>query len=73
MRFQIKEEWSLEGGLCPAGTVLDFSKSDRWSKLAKSKGKTIPLSAIPLDEHAWAEQVRLYAADYGHLLGGGWR
>jgi hypothetical protein len=72
MRFRITGQgWRLGDAIVPADTVIDLAKSDRWSKLAKDK--PIPLSAIPLDEQAWAEQVRLYAADYGHLLGNGWR
>jgi hypothetical protein len=70
MKFRLSQSWRLGAVLCPAGTVLDFSKRDRWSELAK--GKTIPLSATPLDQEAWEAQLAAYP-DHRYLLGGGWR
>jgi hypothetical protein len=66
MRFRLSTAW--EGA--PAGTIIDTSKRDRWSELAK--GKTIPFNATPLDEEAWQAQLRAYP-DQKHLLGGGWQ
>jgi hypothetical protein len=72
MKFRITGQgWRLGDALVPADTIIDASAKDRWSQ--RAKGKPVPLSAIPLDEQAWEEQVRLYSADHGHLLRGGWR
>jgi hypothetical protein len=71
MRFRITGQgWRCGDALVPADTVIDFAKRDQWSKLAK--GKTIPLSATPLDEEAWQAQLSAYP-DHRHLLGGGWQ
>jgi hypothetical protein len=71
MRFRITGQgWRLGAdALVPADTIIDFAKSDQWSK--RAKGKPIPLTATPLDEEAFLEQVRLYP-DHKHLLRGGW-
>ena len=70
MRFRITGKgWRLGDALVPADTIIDLAKSDRWSKLAK--GKPVPFDAVPLDEEALQEQVRLYP-DHKHLLRGGW-
>jgi hypothetical protein len=69
MRYRITGDWRLGDAVAPANTIIDFTKSDRWSKLAK--GKAIPLTATPLDEEALLEQTRLYP-DSKHLLRGGW-
>jgi hypothetical protein len=71
MKYQITGAgWRLSGVLCPSGTVLDFSKPDKWTVLAK--GKTIPLNATPLDEEAWQAQLAAYG-EHKHLLRGGWQ
>jgi hypothetical protein len=70
MRFKLTQGWRLDGGtVVPVDTIIDLAKHDRWSKLAKDK--TIPLTATPLDQEAFLEQVRLYP-DAKHLLSGGW-
>jgi len=70
MRFRITGQgWRLGDTLVPADTVIDFARSDQWSK--RAKGKPIPLNAQPLDEEAWQAQVRAYP-DAKHLLGGAW-
>jgi hypothetical protein len=55
--------------VCPANTIIDTSIDDHWSRL--TKGKVIPLSAVPLDEQALQEQLREYP-EARHLLSGGW-
>jgi len=70
MRYRLSSAWPLSGALlCPAGTVLDFSKPDKWTVLAK--GKTIPINATPLDAEAHEAQLKAYP-DAKHLLSGGW-
>jgi hypothetical protein len=69
MKFRITGDWQLDGVLVPANTVIDFAKRDQWAQ--RVKGKAIPLTATPLDEEAFLEQVRLYP-DSKHLLRGGW-
>jgi hypothetical protein len=70
MKYQITGAgWRLSGVVCPAGTVLDFSKRDKWTVLAK--GKAIPINATPLDAEAHEAQVRAYP-DHRYLLSGGW-
>ena len=70
MKYQITGAgWRLSGVVCPAGTVLDFSKPDKWTVLAK--GKTIPINATPLDAEAHEAQLKAYP-DAKHLLSGGW-
>jgi hypothetical protein len=51
--------------LCPANTVIDTSKRDHWSELAK--GKTIPFNAVALDAEAYEAQLKAYP-DSKHLL-----
>jgi hypothetical protein len=70
MRFRLSSDWRVGAALCPEGTVIDASASDRWSLVAK--GKTIPFDATPLDEEAWQAQLRAYP-EHRHLLGGGWQ
>jgi hypothetical protein len=69
VRFKITAGWRLGDALVPADTIIDLAKSDRWSQ--RAKGKPIPLDAVPLDEQAWQEQLRLYP-EHKHLLRGGW-
>ena len=72
MKFRITGAgWRLGDTFVPANTIIDARAKDRWSRLAR--GKPVPLTATPLDQEAWEEQVRLYSADHGHLLSGGWR
>ena len=70
MRYRLSSPWPLGAVLCPAGTIIDASANDHWSKAAK--GKTIPFNAVPIDEEAWAEQLKAYW-EHRHLLGGGWQ
>jgi hypothetical protein len=63
------EGWRIGDTFIPADTVIDLAKRDQWSQ--RAKGKAIPLTATPLDEEAFLEQVRLYS-DHKHLLRGGW-
>jgi hypothetical protein len=70
MKFRTTQNWRLGDVVVPAGAVIDFSKSDRWSKLVK--GEKIPLTAVCLDQESWEQQQREYP-DAGHLLGGAWR
>jgi hypothetical protein len=70
MRYRLSSAWRMGAMLCPAGTVIDFSRRDHWSELAK--GKVIPINATPLDEEAWQAQLSAYP-DHRHLLGGGWQ
>ena len=70
MRYRLSQAWRVGAVACPAGTVLDFSKPDKWTVLAK--GKTIPFNAIPLDDEAWQAQLAAYG-EYKHLLRGGWQ
>jgi hypothetical protein len=70
MRFRLTAGWSLGDAVAPANTIVDFAKSDRWSKLAK--GKLIPFNATPLDDEAWQAQLAAYP-EHRHLLGGGWQ
>jgi hypothetical protein len=70
MKFRITGQgWRLGAELVPANTVIDASAVDRWSK--RAKGKPVPFDAVPLDEEALQEQLRLYP-DAKHLLRGGW-
>jgi hypothetical protein len=69
MRFKLSSAWSVGADVVPTGTIIDFAKSDRWSKLAK--GKTIPLNATPLDQEAHEAQQRAYP-DHRYLLSGSW-
>ena len=70
MRFRLTEDWRLGDALVvPANTVLDFAKSDQWSR--RAKGKVIPLTATPLDREALEAQVAAYP-DHKHLLPGAW-
>jgi hypothetical protein len=70
MRFKLSQAWPLDAVLCPAGTIIDASVNDYWSR--RAKGKTIPINATPLDDEAWQAQLRAYP-DHRHLLGGGWQ
>jgi len=67
MRFQITADWALAGVLLPAGTIIDTADPD-----CPAKGLTIPLTATPLDQESWEEQLRLYP-DHRHLLRGAWQ
>jgi hypothetical protein len=70
MRFRITGQgWRLGDALVPAETIVDLAKSDQWSQ--RAKGKPVPFDAVPLDEEALQEQLRLYP-DAKHLLRGGW-
>jgi hypothetical protein len=69
MRFKLSSDWRVGTALCPADTVLDFSKPDKWTALAK--GKTIPFDAMPLDVEAYEAQLKAFP-DAKHLLSGGW-
>jgi hypothetical protein len=70
MRFRITGDWQLGDAVAPANTVIDFAKSDQWSRRAKNK--VIPINATPLDQEAWEEQLRAYP-EHRYLLGGGWQ
>jgi hypothetical protein len=70
MRFRVTGQgWRLGDTLVPTNTVIDFAKRDQWSQ--RAKGKPVPFDAVPLDEEALQEQLRLYP-DAKHLLRGGW-
>jgi len=70
MRFRLTEDWRLgDDGVVPANTVLDFAKSDQWSR--RAKGKVIPFTATPLDQEALESLAREYP-DAKHLLPGAW-
>jgi hypothetical protein len=69
MRFRITGAgWRLGDALCPEGTVLDFNKPDKWTRLAKGK---VPFAAVPLDREALEAQLREFP-DAKHLLSGAW-
>jgi hypothetical protein len=64
MRYRLSSAWRIGAVLCPAGTVIDASTNDYWSKAAK--GKVIPINATPLDEEAWQAQLAAYQ-EHKHL------
>jgi hypothetical protein len=70
MRFRLSSPWQLDAVIAPEGTVIDASADDYWSQ--KAKGKTIPFTAICLDQQAWEEQLKVYW-EHRHLLRGGWQ
>ena len=72
MRFRLNSDWALFGGtwIVPAGTIIDTSIDDQWSR--RARGLPPPINAVPLDEEAWQAQLRAYP-DQKHLLGGGWQ
>jgi hypothetical protein len=69
MKFRLSSSWRIGPWIAPADTVIDYSKSDEWSR--RAKGKTIPFDAICLDQQAWEEQLKAYW-EHRHLLRGGW-
>jgi hypothetical protein len=58
MKFRITGQgWRLGDALVPANTIIDAGAKDRWSQ--RAKGKAVPFDAVPLDEEALQEQLRL--------------
>jgi hypothetical protein len=70
MKFRLTRDWLLGKLTVPAGTVFDFSNP---KQKAQAQGRVIPISAQPLDEESWREQLQLYGEQHRHLLGGGWQ
>jgi hypothetical protein len=70
MRYRLSQAWRVGALRCPAGTVIDTSTDDYWSR--RARGLPPPITAVPLDEEAWQAQLQAYP-DQKHLLGGGWQ
>jgi hypothetical protein len=70
--------WPVGQYLIPAGTLIDTSATDDWSRLAASInsrgdpwdrviGHTPPMNAVALDQAAWNAMASAYPG-YRHLL-----
>jgi hypothetical protein len=64
MKFQVNGQgWPVGQSLVPAGTVIDHSASDDWSRVARAY--VLPPNASPLDDEAYQAMKTNYSP---HLL-----
>jgi hypothetical protein len=61
MRFILATDWQIGATTIPVATIIDFSKPDKWTRLAKTTDGP-PISARPLDQESWDFMRSIYPA-----------